>query len=99
MWHYLNRDDFDKTGELMGAHSPDSSIWGACEEYEITRLADAPEGETLPYVLVPKYPSGPSYDKWRIYEPLKETPDLFLRFARLYRKGNSIEPILDFRFY
>lgn len=96
MWHRLNRDDFDKTGEIMGTRSG-GRIWGACEEYEIRRMPDALEGETLPYVLVPKYSRTPArhIEKWRIYEPLKDTPDLFLRFARLYTKGDSIQPILE----
>ena len=34
-------------------------------------------------------------DRWRTYEPLEDTPDLFLRFARLYDKGDSIEAIAD----
>jgi hypothetical protein len=34
--------------------------------------------------LIPKYLLDRE-DKWRTYYPLKETPDLFLKFARLYR--------------
>jgi hypothetical protein len=44
---------------------------------------------------VPKYPFEPHKGGWRIYEPLDDTPDLFLRFARLYDKGGSTEAIVD----
>jgi len=73
-----------------------SHTWRVCEEYELKRLVDTPEGDSLPYVLVPKYPYDPSYfDKWRTYAPLEDTPDLFLRFARLHEKGNQGEAMVD----
>src|ERR687894_239289 len=33
--------------------------------------------------IVNKYPISRS-DKWRYYDPINDTPDLFLRFARLH---------------
>ena len=96
MWHRLGRDDFDKTSELLMGGSPGSRIWGVCEEYELRKLPDAPEGDSFPYVLVRKYPLGPVYQhKWREYAPLEDTPDLFLRFARLHEKSDQIEAMVD----
>jgi hypothetical protein len=94
--HRLGRDDFDNARELMGG-SPATHTWGVCERYELKRLADAPEGDRLPYVLVPKYNTfDPSHrDKWRTYAPLEDTPDLFLRFARLHERGDQIEAMVD----
>jgi hypothetical protein len=95
VWHRLGRDDFDKTSELIGGNRG-SRIWRVCEEYELRRLPDAPEEDTFPYVLVPKYPYDPSYfDKWRTYTPLEDMPDLFLRFARLHEKGDQVEAMVD----
>ena len=95
MQHRLGRDDFDKTSELMGG-SPGGRTWDVCEEYELKKLLDPPEGDSLPYVLVRRYPWGPSYfDKWRTYAPLEDTPDLFLRFARLHGKGDPVEAMVD----
>lgn len=36
-------------------------------------------------------------DKWHTYYPFEDTPDLFLKFARLYKpgKGSSVDTILD----
>jgi hypothetical protein len=75
---------------------PGGLRWEVCEEYELKRLTDAPEGDSLPYVLVPKYPYNPlGSDKWRTYAPLEDTPDLFLRFARLYERGDQIKAMVD----
>jgi hypothetical protein len=93
--HRLGRDDFDNARELMRG-SKGSRTWEVCEEYELRRLADAPEEDSLPYVLVPKYPYGPPRsDKWRTYAPLEVTPDLFLRFARLHKRDDQIEAMVD----
>ena len=45
---------------------------------------------------MPKY-SLDQEDKWRTYHPLEDTPDLFLKFARLYEngKGCSTDAILS----
>jgi hypothetical protein len=79
----------------MGGKSP-SHEWRVCEEYKFRRLLDAPEGDVNSYVLAPKYPFDPADpDKWRYYEPLEDTPDLFLKFARLHRADDQIEAMAD----
>jgi hypothetical protein len=95
MWHQLSKRDFDTTGRLMGSRSA-SREWNVCEAYELTRSRDTSEGNADPYVVVPKYPYEPAtFDKWSSYEPLEETPDLFLKFARLYQAQDQAEAMLD----
>ena len=95
MWHQLSKRDFDKTGGLMGGRSA-GRVWGVCEAYDLTRPTDALEGEVGSYLVVPKYPYEPAaFHKWRSYKPLEETPNLFLKFARLHRVQDRTEAMLD----
>jgi hypothetical protein len=95
MWHQLSKRDFDTTGRLMGSRSA-GRVWKVCEAYELTRPRDTLEGDADSYLVVPKYPNEPAtFDKWRSYEPLEETPDLFLKFARLHQAQNQTEAMLD----
>ena len=73
-----------------------SRRWKVCEEYELRRLRNASEGDLDKYFVVPKYSSSepPYEDKWRLYEPLEDTPDLFLKFARLHGADNQIKAML-----
>lgn len=46
--------------------------------------------------MAPRYPISPSKgDTWREYEPLTDTPDLFLKFARLHEKGNPVKSVVE----
>jgi hypothetical protein len=95
MWRRLGRDDFREASELVSGSSG-SRVWEVCEEYELRRVAEAPEGDTLACLLVPTYSSEPpNFDKWRSYEPLEDTPDLFLRFARLYRADDPVQAMVE----
>ncbi len=95
MWHRLDRDDFDRTNELKRNPDSASKVWGVCQEYELRELPETTENSS-PYCLAPKYPDFQEQeDKWRMYRPLEDTPDLFLKFARLYEQGSSIELIVD----
>lgn len=70
------------------------NVWGVCEDYEVYDKA-----------IVAKYPhfdpknersiAGES-GRWRGYRPLEETPDLFLKLARLHDEPNFTEAALDF---
>ena len=94
MWHRLSRDDFDKTSELMGGGSA-SSTWSVCEQYKLKTLPDASRESPDAYLVVPKHRYEPAhFDKWRIYKPLEDTPDLFLKFARLHRVDDENEAML-----
>jgi len=98
--HRLGRDDFARTGKLHRRHAPDVRYWKVCQGYELQ-----PSPETASYkdrsdytdcLLKPKY-SANQEDKWHTYNPFEDTPDLFLKFARLYEpgKGASVDAILN----
>jgi hypothetical protein len=94
LWHRLSRDDFDRTSELMGGDSA-SSTWSVCKQYELKTLPHASRESPDAYLVVPKHRYEPAhFDKWRIYEPLEDTPDLFLKFARLHRADDENEAML-----
>ena len=70
-------------------------MWRVCEQYELRRVAEAPKGGAIACLLEPAHPYDPaSFDKWRSYEPLEDTPDLFLRFAKLHRADDPIEAMV-----
>jgi hypothetical protein len=74
--------------------------WKACQGYELQpspESAGYKDRSNHTYCLIkPKYSSNQE-DKWYEYNPFKDTPDLFLKFARLYErgKGSSVDAILD----
>jgi hypothetical protein len=91
MQHRLGRDDFTLTNELMRGPGSQGQVWRVCQDYNLRKLSGL-TGGSLHYCLVPKYPYSQEHeDKWRMYRPLEETPDLFLKFARLYRQDISID--------
>ncbi len=76
------------------------------EDFEIAvrALNDVAEFGTLPVCegyqregneIVAKYDYSDK-ERWRLYEPLKEVPDLFLRFAWLHESADIEESILAF---
>ena len=88
MWHRLNRDDFVRTSELQSRGGPGTNSWKVCEEYESRESDGAPRDDYLSFKITPKYPPNRE-DKWQTYHPLEDAPDLFLKFARLYRGGRD----------
>lgn len=88
----LSTDDFARAREFVAnADSGDSLL--CCREYElhIDPEVTTKTGEPA-YYTFPKYPLRSDRhslvvdeDKSRVYEPLKEDPDLFLRFAQLHK--------------
>jgi hypothetical protein len=88
VWRRISRDDFVKTSELLRQTESGTRSWEVCEEYE-PREPDEPScHDYLAFEITPKY-SPNREDKWRTYHPLEDTPDLFLKFARLYRGGRD----------
>jgi hypothetical protein len=93
VWHRLGKDDFEKTSELRRGFGSDNREWGVCREYELREVEE--DGRPAQYI-VPKYHIQPFQDdNWTMYSPLQDTPDLFLRFARLHKRSDSVEAILD----
>src|SRR5829696_4821746 len=100
MWRRLGRDHFLGTNEPSVRRELSGRVWSVCEDYEIQelpqsqRFRETDEGSTyrLPTKIVSKYPPRRT-DKWRTYDPIKDTPDLFLTFARLY-EGDLLDETL-----
>jgi hypothetical protein len=88
VWHRITRNDFVRTGEIQRRTGSGTMSWEVCEEYEPREPDEASRYDYLSFKLTPKY-SLSREDKWRTYHPLEDTPDLFLKFARLYRGGGD----------
>jgi hypothetical protein len=88
VWHRITRDDFVRTGELQRRTGSGTMSWEVCEEYELREPGEASRYDYPSFKLTPKYRPNKE-DKWRTYYPLEDTPDLFLKFARLYRGGGD----------
>lgn len=70
---------------------PDEGLtWRVCEDYEIRRLSENIESA----YLRAKYPKHQN-TKWMEYKPLQESPNLFLRFAKLHERELSEKLALD----
>lgn len=95
MWRRIDRSVFVRAGELQGRMGQGSGLWGVCEEYELREPDDASRHDYLSTRVTPKYP--PNRDgMWRLYRPLEDAPDLFLKFARLYNGGGDSYVDSDF---
>ena len=86
MWHRLDRGDFVKASELQRRLASGTGYWEVCEEYELREPDEATHHGYPTFRIAPKYPPKRD-DKWRLYRPVEETPDLFLKFVRLYKGG------------
>jgi hypothetical protein len=83
MWRILGPEDFAAVNEWT--QSGYGRQWITCSEYEMR------DGS-----IRSKYPfAGDTIWEWRMYRPLEDTPDLFLKFARLYDRGFSEDLALD----
>src|SRR5829696_3852179 len=88
MWLRLNKEDFAAVNEEVQrrpALPPYFRDWPVCSAYELRSGS-----------ILAKYPWGmETKRKWTAYDPLVDTPDLFLRFARLYDQKFSPELVLQ----
>jgi hypothetical protein len=89
MQRKVSLDDFrEASKELVLQHKlqrnlgPDS--WWVCDEYEL-------RGDKIVSRFDERYE-----EKWTSYKPLVDTPDLFLKFARLYQAPNFGEAARQF---
>ena len=86
----LGRGDFERSSGVKDGGSG-TRVWKVCEGYELRRPADTDEGDVSGLVLAPSYENEPAnFGMWRAYEPLRDTPDLFLKFARLHGAGDAV---------
>jgi len=83
----LGPEAFRETRSTARGLGDGSWLW-VCDGYEL-REDEAAGGDTPSRLrLAPAYPVSRE-DKWRRYAPLKDHPDLFLRFARLRHQDRS----------
>jgi hypothetical protein len=89
MEHLLEKGEFFVNKHIRGV--PDEGeTWQVCEDYEVRNTA----GDVRLNYLHPRY-SQYQKDKWSEYMPLQDTPDLFLRFAKLYEQEPSEQAALN----
>jgi hypothetical protein len=79
----LNKDDFAAINKeaQWSPFSSEQRSWLVCSAYELRSGCIWPKHRLL--------------EDLRVYDPLVDTPDLFLKFARLYDQGFSTELILQ----
>jgi hypothetical protein len=86
LWRRVSSDDLKQISDLVQPHEKVSSWW-ICDGYEL-RGEEIVARHPLPWVS--KSDSFPdfSYEQWREYKPLDETPDLFLKLAGLHKASD-----------
>jgi hypothetical protein len=85
MKHRLDKLEFFENKHIRAI--PDEGlIWRVCQDYEPSGSSENMKDT----YLRAKYPRNQK-DKWTEYKPLQDRPDLFLRFAKLYEQGLSMD--------
>jgi hypothetical protein len=97
--------DFKQASRFVERHERQDAWW-VCEEYEIAGgeiVARFPSlhahlgvGKGVDEALEAVARWEEQLEHWRLYQPLEETPDLFLKFAYLYEQDNFPKSALDF---
>ena len=101
MWRRLNREDLRGTNPLLppkGQHyKPQPGLWGVYRDYEIL---PAPDGSGWHYIQVAGRDTDQQSELVRAYNPLIDTPYLFLEFARVAEQKDPPKALMDwFRRY
>ena len=79
----LNADDFKLTA-VPGKQSNEGGMWAVADRYEI---------QDDEIIARPRFEDG--YARWWGYRPLEDTPDLFLKFARLHDQPDFEVGVLE----
>ena len=88
MWRRLNKEEFATVNEEVHrwpSLEPGDRLWPVCSAYELRSGS----------IWAKYFPWAEGLKEWTGYDPLVDTPDLFLRFARLYDQGFSQELVLQ----
>ena len=95
MRHRVTPRDLKITAEHMQRQG--LSKWWVCNEYRL-RGHEIVASHSPPWMLAPDSPpwTGEEELHWRSYEPLEETPDLFLKLARLHQQPDFGKAALAF---
>lgn len=88
MLRRLGQEDLTSVNPFLGEKEDHAFVWHVYEDYEVVREEDA-----LPYVqaVTPKGHESPK--RVRSYNPLVDTPRLFLDFARIAERNNPAEAL------
>ena len=89
MWRRLNREDLRTSNPLLGSDEPGGRlIWRVYEEYEVQRSE-----EGVAFVQVAGMGTPHEAAAIDAYEPITDTPHLFLEFARLVESKSTGEAL------
>lgn len=94
MWRRLNREDFAQSNLLL----PDRELhrpfyWQVYEDYEILPSTDNNQGP--PYIQAASHGKSRRPEAIKLYEPLTDTPYLFLEFARIPDDKDPSSALID----
>src|SRR5918994_1889161 len=91
MWRRLSREDFGSSNPLLGSDEPRGRlIWRVYEEYEVQRSE-----EGVAFVQVAGMGTAHEAGAIDAYEPITDTPHLFLEFARLVESKSTGEALYN----
>lgn len=86
MWGKIGSEEFRAAAEVARSSDDRTGNWSVCEEYVLQDGA-----------IVAVYGhKGDDQDYWRVYTPLEQEPDLFLKFARLWEEPDFETAALEF---
>lgn len=86
MWGRIGSEEFRAAAEVARGSGDRTGNWSVCDEYVLQDGA-----------IVAVYGhEGDDQDYWRVYLPLEQEPDLFLKFARLWEEPDFETTALDF---
>lgn len=86
MWGKIGSEEFRAAAEVARSSGDRTGNWSVCEEYVLQDGA-----------IVAVYGhKGDDQDYWRVYTPLEQEPDLFLKFARLWEEPDFETAALEF---
>lgn len=86
MWGKIGSEEFRAAAEVARSSGDRTGNWSVCEEYVLQDGA-----------IVAVYGHKGDYqDYWRVYTPLEQEPDLFLKFARLWEEPDFETAALEF---
>jgi hypothetical protein len=96
MWRRLNRDDFTGSSPLLPRHgehyAPWPVRWRVYRDYEIL---PAPDGSGWHYIQAVGRENDGQLECVRSYNPLIDTPYLFLEFARIVERKDPWQTLVD----
>jgi hypothetical protein len=91
LWRRLNREDLVNSNPLLGGAETDGRlVWRVYEDYEVRRAEDGTR-----FVEMAGRGTAREAATLEVYEPITDTPHLFLEFARLVESKYAGEALLD----